>query len=82
EQLHDKVLYADADMNKADWLTAAGSIVGILGIVDLGQLHPEPAVRRADGVLATCLRARTHDRQVRRPVGLRRHQLGRLAGLV
>ena len=32
EQLHDKVLYADADMNKADWLTAAGSIVGILGI--------------------------------------------------
>ena len=32
EQLHDKVLYADADMNKADWMTAAGSIVGVLGI--------------------------------------------------
>jgi divalent metal cation (Fe/Co/Zn/Cd) transporter len=32
ETLHDKVLYADADMNKADWLTAAGSIVGVLGI--------------------------------------------------
>ncbi|MEV7633048.1 cation diffusion facilitator family transporter [Microbacterium sp. NPDC089318] len=31
-QLHDKVLYADADMNKADWMTAAGSIVGVLGI--------------------------------------------------
>lgn len=30
--LHDRVLYADADMNKADWMTAAGSIVGILGI--------------------------------------------------
>jgi divalent metal cation (Fe/Co/Zn/Cd) transporter len=30
--LHDRVLYADADMNKADWMTAVGSIVGILGI--------------------------------------------------
>lgn len=32
KQLHDKVLYADADMNKADWMTAAGSIVGVAGI--------------------------------------------------
>ena len=32
QQLHDKVLYADADMNKADWMTAAGSIVGVAGI--------------------------------------------------
>lgn len=32
EQLHDKVLHADADMNKADWMTAAGAIVGVLGI--------------------------------------------------
>lgn len=32
EQLHDKVLYADADMNKADWMTAVGSIVGVLGV--------------------------------------------------
>jgi len=31
-QLHDRVLYADADMNKADWMTAVGAIVGILGI--------------------------------------------------
>ena len=30
--LHDKVLYADADMNKADWMTAVGSIVGVGGI--------------------------------------------------
>lgn len=30
--LHDKVLYADAAMNKADWQTAVGSVVGILGI--------------------------------------------------
>jgi cation diffusion facilitator family transporter len=32
EELHDKVLYADADMQKADWMTAAGTIVGVLGI--------------------------------------------------
>jgi len=32
EQLHDKVLYADADMNKADWMTAAGAVVGVAGI--------------------------------------------------
>ena len=31
-ELHDKVLYADADMNKADWMTAVGSIVGVTGI--------------------------------------------------
>jgi cation diffusion facilitator family transporter len=32
QDLHDKVLYADAAMNKADWMTALGSIVGVLGI--------------------------------------------------
>ena len=32
EDLHDKVLFADADMQKADWMTAAGTIVGVLGI--------------------------------------------------
>jgi cation diffusion facilitator family transporter len=31
-QLHDKVLFADAEMNKADWLTAVAAIAGILGI--------------------------------------------------
>ncbi|MDJ1371300.1 cation diffusion facilitator family transporter [Gulosibacter molinativorax] len=31
-KLHDKILYADAEMNKADWQTATGSIFGILGI--------------------------------------------------
>ena len=30
--LHDKVLFADADMNKADWQTAAAGIVGVVGI--------------------------------------------------
>lgn len=32
KDLHNKVLYADADMNKADWMTALGSIVGVSGI--------------------------------------------------
>lgn len=32
QALHDKVLHADALMNKADWLTAAAAILGVLGI--------------------------------------------------
>ena len=31
-ELHDKTLKADADMNKADWLTAGAGIAGILGV--------------------------------------------------
>lgn len=31
-QLHDKVLHADAKMNKADWLTAGAAMVGVIGI--------------------------------------------------
>jgi cation diffusion facilitator family transporter len=32
EKLHDKVLYADARMNRADWMTAGAAILGIVGI--------------------------------------------------
>ena len=32
EKLHDKVLFADADMAKADWQTALATVVGVLGI--------------------------------------------------
>lgn len=32
ERIHDKVLYADADMNSADWQTGFAAIVGILGV--------------------------------------------------
>ncbi|GAA1391788.1 cation transporter [Luteococcus peritonei] len=49
EQLHDKVLYADADMNKADWSTAGGAMLGILGI-GLGLWW-------ADSVVATFIAA-------------------------
>ncbi|MEV4687747.1 cation transporter [Microbacterium sp. LWH3-1.2] len=31
-KLHNKVLYADADMAKADWTSTAASIVGVLGV--------------------------------------------------
>lgn len=30
--LHDKALFADAAMNRADWLTAAAAIVGVIGV--------------------------------------------------
>lgn len=30
--LHDKALHADADMNKADWLTALAGVIGIAGV--------------------------------------------------
>jgi cation diffusion facilitator family transporter len=32
DDLHDKVLYADAEMNRADWMTVSAAIVGIIGI--------------------------------------------------
>lgn len=32
EPLHDKVLFADADMNKANWTSALATVIGILGI--------------------------------------------------
>src|SRR5690606_3877034 len=32
EKLHNKLLFADADMSKADWTTNVGSIIGVAGI--------------------------------------------------
>ena len=32
KELQDKVLFADAEMNKADWMTALGSFIGVAGI--------------------------------------------------
>jgi cation diffusion facilitator family transporter len=31
-QLHDKVLHADAQMNRADWMTALAALAGVVGI--------------------------------------------------
>ncbi|WP_460774206.1 cation diffusion facilitator family transporter [Microbacterium sp. GXF7504] len=50
--LHNKVLYADADMNKADWQTAVGSIVGVTGIgLGLWWLDSVAALFIAGGIL-------------------------------
>jgi cation diffusion facilitator family transporter len=32
DELHEKVLYADAKMNKADWSTAGAAMIGVVGI--------------------------------------------------
>ncbi len=32
QKLHDKVLHADAMMNKADWMTAGAALLGVIGI--------------------------------------------------
>lgn len=32
ERLHDKALFADAQMNKADWLTGLATMIGVVGI--------------------------------------------------
>jgi divalent metal cation (Fe/Co/Zn/Cd) transporter len=32
EKLHDKVLYADAEMQRADWMTAGAAMGGVIGI--------------------------------------------------
>ena len=32
KELHDKALHADADMNKADWLTALAGVIGVVGV--------------------------------------------------
>lgn len=83
--LHDKVLYADADMNKADWMTALAAAVGVLGIgVGLWWADPVAAilistsilhdgiknVRGAIGAL-TDTRARTFDDAEPHPIGER-----------
>ncbi|WP_026549386.1 cation transporter [Arthrobacter sp. Br18] len=75
EKLHDKVLYADADMNKADWMTALAAAVGVAGIgVGLWWADPVAAliislsilrdgVRNLSGAVRGLMdaRARTYD---------------------
>lgn len=44
-ELHDKVLFADAEMNKADWMTASAAAVGVVGIgFGLWWLDPIAAI--------------------------------------
>ena len=50
-ELHDKTLHADASMNRADWLTGASGIAGILG-VGLGWWWADAA---AAGVISVAI---------------------------
>lgn len=51
--LHNKLLYADADMAKADWQTNAASIIGVLGVgVGLWWLDGVAAVVISLGIIA------------------------------
>ncbi len=71
-ELHDKVLYADAQMNKADWLTGVSAILGITGIA-LGLWWADAV---AAGVIAgdifhdglANIRAAVHDLMDRAPI--------------
>jgi len=73
--LHNKILYADADMAKADWQTNAASVVGVLGVgigvwwldgaaalfISLGIIWD--GIRNTRGAVADLMdhRARTYD---------------------
>lgn len=73
--LHNKVLFADADMAKADWTTTAASVVGVLGVgIGLWWLDGAAAlfisvgivwdgIKNARGAVLDLMdqRARTHD---------------------
>ncbi|WP_309070472.1 cation diffusion facilitator family transporter [Arthrobacter sp.] len=83
--LHDKVLYADADMNKADWMTALSAAVGVLGIgmglwwadsvaaliISTSILHD--GIKNLRGAIGglTDTRARTYDDSEPHPLGER-----------
>jgi cation diffusion facilitator family transporter len=81
--LHDKVLYADADMNKADWTTGLAAVVGVIGIgaglwwldavaallISGSILHDGVKNLRAAIAGLTDTRARTYDDSEPDPVG-------------
>ena len=48
ESLHDRVLHADGEMNKDDWATASGAIIGVIG-VGLGIWWLDAAIAVAIG---------------------------------
>jgi cation diffusion facilitator family transporter len=76
-QLHDKVLHADAKMNRADWMTAGAALVGVVGIgfglwwadavaaivIGLDILHDGARYTRAAAKDVLDGRPRRHDEQ-------------------
>ncbi|WP_024357566.1 cation transporter [Leucobacter chironomi] len=81
--LHSKLLYADADMAKADWQTTVASIVGVLGIgAGIWWLDGAAAIFIAVGIVrdgvSNCSAAVQDlmDRRARSYDGSRPHPLG------
>ncbi|PWH06491.1 cation transporter [Brachybacterium endophyticum] len=82
EPLHDKVLYADADMNKANWTSALATVIGVLGIgvglwwadsvaailVSISILHDGVKNLRASILGLTDSEARTFDDKAPHPL--------------
>lgn len=51
--LHNKALYADADMSKADWMTSVATVVGVLGVgVGLWWADPVAALAVAVSIVS------------------------------
>lgn len=81
--LHNKLLYADADMAKADWQTTVASIVGVLGVglgvwwldgaaavfISLGIIWDGIRNTKAAVVDLMDQRARTYDSKEPHPLG-------------
>ena len=58
KELHDKVLYADAEMNRADWLTAGAAMLGVVGI-GFGLWWADGSRRRSSRSTSPTTAART-----------------------
>lgn len=96
EPLHDKVLFADADMNKANWTSALATVIGILGIgvglwwadaaaaiaVSISILHDGVKNLRAAVRGLTDGQARTFDEKEPHPLTARVEQAARDAAWV
>lgn len=96
KQLHNKLLYADADMAQADWTTNVGSIIGVLGIgmgiwwldgaaalfISLGILRDGVKNTRASVLDLMDMRATTFDQSEPDPIHGRVDELLRRRGWV
>lgn len=91
--LHDRVLHADGEMNKDDWATASGAMIGVLGAglgiwwldsaiaVIIGASVIRDGLKNVRGAVAglTDVRARTTDNSAPHPlIGEILHELDRL----
>jgi cation diffusion facilitator family transporter len=74
DQLHDKVLFADAEMNRADWMTVVAAMLGVIGIgLGFWWADSVAAIFIAQDIIRDgwrTVRAATHDLMDARP---RRH---------